>query len=172
MEKIKAIDNFVDDATCDHMVAIYDRLFESVNENYDGRRLIRNTKDPEIVGFLQTYIGKINKMLDKNYYIRDLLMSIYPPGAYVDEHVDFEEERFKDNLGVLFYFNDDFEGGELEFKYKPYKIKPKAGMLVSVPVTPDFTHRVSKITSGNWRHSLYGASWGEVKPQISTPEVC
>jgi hypothetical protein len=70
------------------------------------------------------------------------------------------------------YLNDDFEGGELEFKYKPYKIKPKAGMLVSVPVTPDFTHRVSKITSGNWRHSLYGASWGDIKPELSTPEVC
>lgn len=70
------------------------------------------------------------------------------------------------------YLNDDFEGGELEFKNKPYKIKPKAGMIVSVPITPEFTHRVSKIISGNWRHTLYGASWGPMKPELSTPEVC
>ncbi len=77
------------------------------------------------------------------------------------------------NLSLSIYLNDDFEGGELEFMYKPYKIKPKAGMLVTVPVTKDFTHRVTKITSGNWRHTLYGASWNDKKNiPVSTAEDC
>lgn len=76
------------------------------------------------------------------------------------------------NRSLSLYLNDDFEGGILEFKHKPYKIKPKAGMLVLVPVTKEFTHRVTRITSGNWRHTLYGASWnGEFPPQ-STEETC
>ena len=76
------------------------------------------------------------------------------------------------NRSLSLYLNDDFEGGILEFKHKPYKIKPKAGMLVLVPVTEDFTHRVTKITSGNWRHTLYGASWNKDFPTPSTNETC
>lgn len=76
-------------------------------------------------------------------------------------------------LSLSLYLNDDFEGGVLEFLHKEYKIKPKAGMLVGVPVTKEFTHRVTKITSGNWRHTLYGASWNDENniPQ-STAEDC
>ena len=76
------------------------------------------------------------------------------------------------NRSLSLYLNDDFEGGILEFMHKPYKIKPKAGMLVLVPVTEDFTHRVTKITSGNWRHTLYGASWNKDFPIPSTNETC
>ena len=76
------------------------------------------------------------------------------------------------NRSLSVYLNDDFEGGELVFKYKPYVIKPKAGMFVSVPVTKEFTHRVNKITSGNWRHTLYGASWNKEFPPNSTEETC
>lgn len=76
-------------------------------------------------------------------------------------------------LSLSLYLNDDFEGGELEFQYKPYKIKPKAGTLVGVPVTKEFTHRVTKITSGNWRHTLYGASWNDPNNiPVSTAEDC
>lgn len=76
------------------------------------------------------------------------------------------------NRSLSLYLNDDFEGGILEFKHKPYKIKPKAGMLVLVPVTKEFEHRVTKITSGNWRHTLYGASWNKDFPIPSTNETC
>lgn len=76
------------------------------------------------------------------------------------------------NRSLSLYLNDDFEGGILEFMYKPYKIKPKAGMLVLVPVTKEFTHRITRITSGNWRHTLYGASWNSEFPAQSTEETC
>jgi hypothetical protein len=63
------------------------------------------------------------------------------------------------NLSFSIYLNDDFEGGVLDFAYKPYKIKPKVGTMIGIPVTKEFTHRVTKITSGNWRHTLYGNSF-------------
>lgn len=64
------------------------------------------------------------------------------------------------------YLNDDFEGGNLEFMNKPYVIEPKAGRFVNVPTTKEFTHRVSKITSGNNRHTLYGRSWASEQDVI------
>jgi hypothetical protein len=76
------------------------------------------------------------------------------------------------NRSLSIYLNDDFEGGILEFKNKPYTIKAKAGRLVAIPVTKEFEHRVTKITSGNWRHTLYGASWNFEFPPDSTEETC
>jgi len=77
------------------------------------------------------------------------------------------------SLSFSIYLNDDFEGGELDFMYKPYKLKPKAGMMVGVPVTKEFTHKVNKITSGSWRHTLYGNSFNDVNNiPFSTSEEC
>lgn len=116
----------------------------------------------------------------------DILQNIKPErhpnennGRPVDYAMDWHSE-WDDNspitqpiLSFFIYLNDDFEGGVLEFMYKPYKIKPKAGTLVAVPVTKDFTHRVTKITSGNWRHTLYGNSWQNADEiPFSTPEDC
>jgi len=92
----------------------------------------------------------------------------------MDWHYEWDESsplpEFNKSLSI--YLNDDFEGGVLEFKNKPYKIEAKAGRLVSIPVTKEFEHRVTKITSGNWRHTLYGASWNSESPPDSTEETC
>ncbi len=70
------------------------------------------------------------------------------------------------------YLNEDFEGGVLEFKGKPYKIYPKAGMLISIPITSDFTHRVTPVRKGA-RHTLYGNFWEDViNRSVSTAESC
>jgi hypothetical protein len=77
------------------------------------------------------------------------------------------------NLSFSIYLNDNFEGGLLDFMYKPYTLKPKAGMMVGVPVTKEFTHRVTKITSGSWRHTLYGNSFNDPNTiPLSTSEDC
>ena len=83
------------------------------------------------------------------------------------------ERPDRDNLAGSFsiYLNDDFEGGELEFKYKPYTIKPKAGMLVNIPVGEEWTHKVN-IVLGKDRHTLYGNSWLNEDIPRSTPEDC
>jgi hypothetical protein len=70
------------------------------------------------------------------------------------------------------YVNDDFAGGELEFKNKDYIIKPEPGMLVNVPLYKEFEHKVNKVTNGN-RHSLYGRCWDNVyTSHLSSEEDC
>lgn len=66
------------------------------------------------------------------------------------------------------YLNDDFEGGELEFKYKPIKIKPKTGMLVGIPSGEEYTHKVNKVLGPNSRHTFYGNSWNNAIMSISS----
>lgn len=71
------------------------------------------------------------------------------------------------------YLNDDFEGGELEFKHKDILIKPKAGMLVGITPGEQYAHRVRKVLGPNSRHTLYGNSWNDLETMpFSTPEDC
>jgi hypothetical protein len=76
------------------------------------------------------------------------------------------------------YLNDDFEGGQLLFKNKPeIVVKPQAGMLINIPITKEFTHKVTPVTSGI-RHTLYGVCYedkethGEEYRNISTGDNC
>jgi hypothetical protein len=70
------------------------------------------------------------------------------------------------------YLNDNFEGGILKFKNKPYQITAKPGMLINIPITEEFEHKVTPVTSGI-RHTLYGSCHesGEERP-VSTVENC
>jgi hypothetical protein len=70
------------------------------------------------------------------------------------------------------YLNDNFNGGILEFKNKSYSIKPEPGMLINVPMSKEFEHRVTKVTNGN-RHTVYGRCWKDIdKSFLSTREDC
>ena len=57
------------------------------------------------------------------------------------------------------YLNNDFQGGELLFKHKPHiVIKAEPGMLINIPLTEEFTHKVTFVYGGD-RHTLYGTSF-------------
>ena len=61
---------------------------------------------------------------------------------------------------MLVYLNDDYEGGELDFKRLSYALKPKAGMLVWFPSDVRYEHMAMPVLSGR-RYSL--ASWAALE---------
>ena len=69
------------------------------------------------------------------------------------------------------YLNDDFEGGEIEFR-SGHSIHPKAGMLINIPVGKEFEHRVKKVLGPNNRHTLYGQCWSTSEVPLSTKDDC
>lgn len=150
MENIRILDNFIDDATCNHMIEVYNRLFKDKERTPpDNRRMIRNSTDPEVISFLKIYLDKLSDTLGAKYHIRDLLLSIYEPGAYLPPHIDFVEEEYKDSLGVLFYFSGDFEGGEIYFPGIDYEYKPSKGSAFIFPCNDQvYEHGVKEVTSG------------------------
>ena len=149
MDAIKLLDNFVDDQTCDHMVQVYDKIFEGRPFARDGRKLIHNEIIPEVIDFLRIYVPKISEVLGKPYYVRDLLLSIYQDGAYVEPHTDFMNIKIRDSLGILFYFNEEFEGGEVYFSKFDFRYKPKKGsVLIFRCNDPEYEHGVTPVTSG------------------------
>lgn len=70
------------------------------------------------------------------------------------------------------YLNDDFEGGVLEFTNFDFKIKPKAGTLVHIPIGNKYQHRVTKVLGPNNRHTLYGQCWSDINIPVSTTDDC
>lgn len=60
------------------------------------------------------------------------------------------------DISLLYYLNDDYDGGELEFTKLQLTIKPKTGMLIAFPSYLEFEHRVHPVTKGT-RYSI--VSW-------------
>jgi hypothetical protein len=71
----------------------------------------------------------------------------YEPGDFFNAHTDASHE-YPRQLSQVFYFNDNYEGGELEFPFLPLKVKPRAGEVLLFPSTYLFAHSANKVISG------------------------
>ena len=89
----------------------------------------------------------------------------YPVGGHYKGHNDGESynletrqwERCMDrDVSFLFYLNDQYGGGELEFYDLGLTIKPKKGMMIAFPSYKDFAHKVHPVT---WGHRYTLVSW-------------
>lgn len=69
---------------------------------------------------------------------------------HYENHPECDYESMWITLGIVLYFNDDYQGGELVFQHKPIEIKPKKGMLMVFPASEEYSHAVKKV-SGNQR---------------------
>lgn len=94
----------------------------------------------------------------------------YPVGGHYIEHNDsenFENGEWRRianrDISILFYLNDNYTGGELEFTSLGLKIKPKTGMMIAFPSYKEFAHKVHPVTSG-FRYSL--VTWLETEQKI------
>lgn len=100
---------------------------------------------------LEQYLGHLPTPL----YVTNLLMLMYQPGGCMEKHQDIEgpyqKVPYKNGeflaLTVVAYFNENFEGGELEFPEFNIKVRPKEGTVVVFPGT--VFHEVHKVTRGD-----------------------
>ena len=149
MNSITILDGFILQEDCDALVKEFNTILNKFNKNIDNRLLYVNSNEPVINYFIKKYINKFNKKLNKTYYIREILLSIYKSKSYLQEHIDWDVLEYKDNLGMLLYLNDDFEGGELYFSKKKLSFKPKKGSVIIFPCNQnEYTHSVNEIKSG------------------------
>ena len=76
------------------------------------------------------------------------------------EHFNYETRQWEKlvdrDVSFLFYLNDQYGGGELEFPDLGLTIKPKKGMMIAFPSYKDFAHMVHPVT---WGHRYTLVSW-------------
>jgi len=71
----------------------------------------------------------------------------YEEGNKFHYHID-DHPKFPRVVSLSLFLNDDFEGGELEFKEFNLKIKPEAGEIVVFSSGFPYMHQVHPITKG------------------------
>lgn len=71
----------------------------------------------------------------------------YEEGNKFHNHID-DHPKFPRVVSLSLFLNDDFEGGELEFKEFNLKIKPEAGEIVVFSSGFPYMHQVHPITKG------------------------
>ena len=63
---------------------------------------------------------------------------------HFDDHINEQIRR----VSTVYYPNDDYEGGELEFPRFEVKLKPKKDQVLTFPSSFAFDHHILPITSG------------------------
>lgn len=76
----------------------------------------------------------------------------YGEGNYFIDHVD-DGLFYTRKISLVYYFNDDYDGGEIVFPKFGVTIKPKASQLLLFPSTYVYNHNVNAVTNGT-RYSM------------------
>ena len=82
-----------------------------------------------------------------------LRISRFSNGEFFGAHAD-DTYATPRTVSLVYYPNDDYEGGELEFLHFGVKIKPKANQLLVFPSGYSYEHRIHEIKSGNPRWTI------------------
>jgi hypothetical protein len=109
---------------------------------------------------LTHYSTKIYPWAEKNIKSREQTMHLlrYDYSGYLPAHQD--QGVSTRVLSVLLYLNDDYEGGEIEFRQSGIKIKPEPGSILFFPSNFLYVHEVHPVTKGpryalpNWYHNI------------------
>jgi hypothetical protein len=119
--------------------------------------------DPSILELIYSMIARLKIEVDKFFEVdaKETGPAIvrWPVGARQEPHADKEfhsgPEKGRPNdfpwydLAGLFYFNDDYEGGELYFPQHGIEFQPVAGAAYFFPGDMNYTHGVRPVKSGN-----------------------
>jgi Rps23 Pro-64 3,4-dihydroxylase Tpa1-like proline 4-hydroxylase len=118
----------------------------------------------ELFGALEStlshYSNQIYPFAAKNIKSRESTMHIlrYDESGHLPPHQD--QGVSSRVLSVLLYLNDDYEGGEIEFRHSNVKFKPDAGSILFFPSNFLYVHEVHPVTKGpryalpNWYHNI------------------
>lgn len=76
-----------------------------------------------------------------------ILITKWGTGSSMGQHVD-DWGRHHYHIAVLFYINDDYDGGEISFPEHDITIKPKANSVIMFPSNDNYLHQVLTVMSG------------------------
>ncbi len=104
----------------------------------------------------------------------------YGIGGHYKPHIDGEsiwitprgEKIWKKStdrdLSIVFYLNDEFDGGDFIFPELKIRVRPEPGMMICFPSNHHYMHGVEPVTKGK-RYSI--VTWATVKGFPSMNEI-
>jgi Rps23 Pro-64 3,4-dihydroxylase Tpa1-like proline 4-hydroxylase len=120
-------------------------LSDSGKEN-ESMRQINNIFFDKMLSAVEGYRIKFS-IEEQLYAIERLSLLRYQYGQKYDAHYDGSTDTAR-CVSPVFYINDDYTGGEIEFIWHNVKIKPKAGTLVLFPSNYAYAHIAHPVRTG------------------------
>lgn len=174
-EDIIFYDNFISEEDAEKIIAFFNDPDQpwSMSAFFESYGMSIMPQDPilEKYGLPIDYLGKLADRMHKA--VEDAhqrpVKSVsshaqkWEVGAFAPFHSDNTDMDGnpsaweKSKLVCLLYINDNYEGGELNFRDHPIKLKPKARQLVTFPGGINNVHEVT-VVEGTTRHTI-GAFW-------------
>ena len=108
-----------------------------------------NRFDRDFVHVIESYIHKYKVPCSQR---EDYEILKYGPGNFFIDHVD-DGLYMTRKVSLVYYFNDDYEGGEIHFPQFNVTIKPKEAQLILFPASYIYNHNVEEVKSGT-RYSM------------------
>lgn len=126
--------------------------------NYIGR-----IEEPEHLNFQETFLKNINNIFFEHFdpIEKDYMSSYgifadwhdsygilkYGEGQQFTNHID-DHPSYHRRVSTVYYMNDNYTGGEINFPRFNVTLKPKANQMIVFPSTYVYNHSVSPVTSG------------------------
>jgi predicted 2-oxoglutarate/Fe(II)-dependent dioxygenase YbiX len=176
--------------TSDSLVSSFQDSTESGETQWVIDRKVRDTQEVQLHAAIEEKLSRIHRMnIDafiNPFYavdVRDcepLQVLHYGVGGHYIPHVDAEtlykddaglsmwEKTLDRDLSIVYFLNDDFEGGELIFPSLELVIKPRAGTLVCFPSDHNFIHGVNPVSQGH-RYTL--VTWMRIEGMPTPDEI-
>jgi hypothetical protein len=112
----------------------------------------------EVYNIINKYIEKMRHFLERSFNVglssRPPVIIKWRPGMEQRPHADKQTNDGKPNpfptydINSLFYYNDNFEGGELYYPDHDLIVIPKPGLAVAHPGDINYLHGVKPVISG------------------------
>lgn len=126
---------------------VYFWLNPAIAPNEDAKNAIINVEsmiNNELQECLQHYQSEVGVGISKQEPY-ELLK--YNESHFLEWHTD-DGSADRSRVSMLYYLNDEYEGGELEFANFDILLKPKKGDILIFPSSFIYKHRVRKVTNG------------------------
>lgn len=162
VDNIIVLEDFIarEDVKTVYDFAVKIESFEKTSDHWNNRvlnakGLVLHKKDVyETIGKYQT---KLKNTIQNRFgfEVGDVAPSIvkWRPGDVQAPHADKElldgtPVDYKSDISSLFYWNDNFEGGEIYFPNQGVQLKAKPGTVVIFPGDRFYAHGVTEVLSG------------------------
>jgi predicted 2-oxoglutarate/Fe(II)-dependent dioxygenase YbiX len=172
-----AVSNFAEDAPEEGVEWVINKDIRDTHHLHQTTTIVRKLRSI-LKGGISAFVEPFYNIKIRDWEPLQLLH--YGSGGHYIPHVDAEtlytdeeglelwEKTLDRDLSVVYFLNDDFEGGELFFPNLDLLIEPEAGTLVCFPSDHNYIHGVKPVTTGR-RYTV--VTWMRVKGMPSLDEI-
>jgi Rps23 Pro-64 3,4-dihydroxylase Tpa1-like proline 4-hydroxylase len=124
-------------------------FINEIDENFNGFVEAFN-KNLANIFYKTLFASEKDYMSDYGVYFSDhdaYQILKYGEGQYFKNHID-DHPSYHRRLSSVYYINDDYQGGEINFPRFNISYKPKANEMIIFPSTYVYNHSVSEVVSG------------------------